>query len=87
MPQFNPAAMLTTLAVVLFPVLAADARAQLLLEVDGVELHGRARRVMSGAGSCNVLETDTSYEAYKTNHGAPMDVWRLDFSVRNRSGR
>ena len=44
MPQFNPAAMLTTLAVVLFPVLAADARAQLLLEVDGVELHGRARR-------------------------------------------
>ena len=87
MPQFSPAAMLTTLAIVMFPVLAADARAQLLLEVDGVELHGRARLVMSGAGSCNVLETDTSYEEYKANHGAPMDVWRLDFSVRNGSGR
>ena len=87
MPQFNPAAMLTTTAIVLFPVLATDARAQLLLEVDGVELHGRARLVMSGAGSCNVLETDTSYEEYKANHGAPMDVWRLDFSVRNGSGR
>ena len=43
---------------------------QSLLEVDGVELHGRARLVMSGAGSCNVLETDTSYEEYKANHGA-----------------
>ena len=75
------------LAFALVPVLAADARAQLLLEVDGVELHGRARLVMSGAGSCNVLETDTSYEEYKANHGAPMDVWRLDFSVRNGSGR
>ena len=52
-----------------------------------MELHGRARLVMSGAGSCNVLETDTSYEEYKANHGAPMDVWRLDFSVRNGSGR
>ena len=75
------------LAFALVPVLAADAGAQLLLEVDGVELHGRARLVMSGAGSCNVLETDTSYEEYKANHGAPMDIWRLDFSVRNGSGR
>ena len=86
MPQCNSTVVLT-LALILCPVLATDARAQLLLEVDGVELHGTARRVMSGAGSCNVLETDTSYEAYKANHGAPMDVWRLDFSVRNRSGR
>ena len=80
-------AVIGILAFALVPVLAADAGAQLLLEVDGVELHGRARLVMSGAGSCNVLETDTSYEEYKANHGAPMDVWRLDFSVRNGSGR
>ena len=76
-----------TLALVLLPMLAPDARAQLLLEVDGVELHGTARLVMSGAGTCNVLETDTSYEEKKVNHGAPMDIWRLDFSVRNSSGR
>lgn len=74
-------------ALTLLPVLAADARAQLLLAVDGVELHGTVRRIMPGAGTCNVLETDTSYETKKANHGAPMDVWRLDFSVRNGSGR
>ena len=76
-----------TLALILFPVLAADAHAQRLLEVDGIELQGTARLVMSEAGSCNVLETDTSYEEKKANHGASMDVWRLDFSVRNGSGR
>ena len=43
--------------------------------------------MMSGGGTCNVLESDTSYEAKKENHGAPMDIWRLDFSVRNGSGR
>ena len=90
----NPRATATTqvlaalaTALTLLPVLAADARAQLLLAVDGVELHGTVRRIMPGAGTCNVLETDTSYEAKKANHGAPMDVWRLDFSVRNGSGR
>ena len=74
-------------AVLLLPVLASDTHAQVLLEIDGVELHGRAWRVMPSTGTCNVLETDTSYETRKDNHGAPMDVWRLDFSVRNGSGR
>ncbi len=73
-----------SLVIVLF---SAGAAAQLLLEVDGVELHGTARRIMPGAGVCNVSETDTSYEQKEANHGAPMDVWRLDFSVRNGSGR
>ena len=76
-----------TTALVLFPVLAADARGQQLLKVDGVELRGEARLVMSGGGTCNVLESDTSYVAKKENHGAPMDIWRLDFSVHNGSGR
>ena len=76
-----------TTALVLFPVLAADARGQQLLEIDGIELRGEAQLVMSGGGTCNVLESDTRYEAKKENHGAPMDVWRLDFSVRNGSGR
>ena len=64
-----------------------DASAELLLEIDGIELHGTAQLVMSGGGTCNVLESDTAYEEKKENHGAPMDVWRLDFSVRNGSGR
>ena len=67
--------------------MASAASAQRLLEIDGVELHGTAQLVMSGGGTCNVLESDTAYEEKKENHGAPMDVWRLDFSVRNGSGR
>ena len=67
--------------------LAVDARGQRLLEADGVELLGEAQRVLSGGGTCNVLESDTAYEANRENDGAPMDIWRLDFSVRNGSGR
>ena len=76
-----------TTALVLCGVLAADARGQQLLEVDGIELRGEAQLVLSGGGTCNVLESDTSYEDKQENHGAPMDVWRLDFTVRNGSGR
>ena len=72
---------------VLCAALAADARGRQLLEVDGVELRGTEQLVQSGGGTCRVLESDTSYEARKDNHGAPMDVWRLDFTVRNGSGR
>ena len=76
-----------TPALVLLLLLVADARGQQLLEIDGIELHGKAQLVTSGGGTCNVLESDTSYEAKKENHGAPMDIWRLDFLVRNGSGR
>ena len=68
------------------PALGA-ARGQQLLEIDGIELRGEAQLAQSGGGSCNVIESDTSYAARKENHGAPMDVWRLDFTVRNGSGR
>ena len=78
---------LITLALLLCPVLAPDARAQLLFEDQGVELHGTVRLELSEAGTCNVLESDTAYEEKQANHGAPMDIWRLDFSVRNGSGR
>ena len=47
---------------------------------------GRAARTIR-RGTCNVLESDTSYETRRQNHGAPMDIWRLDFSVYNGSGR
>ena len=76
-----------TTALILFAALAADARGRQLLKVDGIELRGSEQLVLSGGGTCNVLESDTSYEARKDNHGAPMDVWRLDLSVRNGSGR
>ena len=74
-------------ALVLFAALAADLRGRQLLEVDGIELRGTAHLVLPGGGTCNVLESDTSYEERKQHHGAPMDIWRLDFSVHNGSGR
>lgn len=74
-------------ALVLFATLAVDARGQRLLEVDGIELLGRVQLVLSGGGTCNVLKSDSSYEQIKENHGAPMDIWRLEFSVHNGSGR
>ena len=83
----NHATRVLTLALLLYPALAADARGQELLEIDGIELRGEAQLVQSGGGTCNVLESDTAYEAKKANHGAPMDIWRLDFTVRNGSGR
>ena len=78
---------LLTMTLLLFAIPAVDARGQRLLEVDGIELRGNSQLAMSGGGTCNVLESDTSYEERKKNHGAPMDIWRLDFSVRNGSGR
>ena len=64
--------------------------AQRLLEVEGIELRGSARVVEYGAGTCNVSEereTAASYEQKRANHGQPVDVWQLDFSVYNGSGR
>ena len=72
---------------VLWAALAAEAGGQQLLEIDGIELRGVAQIVQSGGGTCNVQESDTRYEEKRANHGARMDIWRLDFSVRNSSGR
>ena len=69
------------------PLPAVDARADLLLAEDGVELHGTVQLWVSGATTCNVRESDTAYESRKANHGAPIDVWRVDAEVRNRTGR
>ena len=33
------------------------------------------------------METPTEYERKKANHGQPVDVWQLDLSVHNGSGR
>ena len=74
-------------AVLLVPILATDARGQRLLEIEGIELYGEVQLVQAGGGICNVLESDTGYDRRKQNDGAPMDIWRIDFTVRNRSGR
>lgn len=37
--------------------------------------------MLPGGGTCNVLESDTSYEARKDNHGAPMDIGWLDHLI------
>jgi len=76
-----------TTALALCATLAMDLRGRHLLEIDGIELRGNAQLILSGGGTCNVLESDTSYEEKKQNHGAQMDMWRLDFSVHNGSGR
>ena len=76
-----------TTAVLLVPILATDARGQRLLEIEGIELYGEVELVQAGGGTCNVLESDTGYDRRKQNDGAPMDIWRVDFTVRNHSGR
>ena len=63
---------------------------QRLLETDGIELRGTVRIVTYAASLCNVLEashTEEEYERIKANHGQPLDVWQLDFSVYNGSGK
>ena len=71
-------------------VMVTDGHAQRLLETDGIELRGTARVVTYGAAVCNVVEashTEEEYERIKANHGQPLDVWQLDFSVYNGSGK
>lgn len=63
------------------------AHAEILYDKDGIQLRGTAQLVQSGGGTCNVLESDTNFEEKQANHGAPMDIWRLDFSVHNGSPR
>lgn len=78
-------------AAALLPLAVSPAvHAQRLTELEGIELRGTARVVEFGAATCNVVEereTATSYEQKKTSHGQPIDIWQLDFSVYNGSGR
>ena len=71
-------------------VMVTDGHAKRLLVTDGVELHGTVRLVARGAATCNVEEArepEEKYERIKENDGKPLDVWRLDFSVYNGSGK
>ena len=57
---------------------------------DGVMFEGTLRKVVPQAAACNVLEenhTPDEYERLKPNHGRGVDLWQVDFAVRNESGR
>ena len=56
----------------------------------GVVFEGTLRKVVPQAAVCNVLEqnhTPDEYERLKSNQGRPLDLWQVDFAVRNESGR
>ena len=57
---------------------------------DGVVFEGTLRKVVPQAAVCNVLEQNypsDEYERLKPNHGRPLDLWQVDYAVRNESGR
>ena len=69
---------------------AAAAHAATFYDKDGVQFEGTLRKVVSQAGVCNVLEekySEAEYEKLKANQDQPLDLWRVDFSIRNGSGR
>ena len=88
MPRFD--IRLTASVALIFLLLVTDGHAKRLLEVDGIVLNGTAQLVAPKAGTCRVLEShypEEVYERMKVNHGQPLDVWQLDFSVHNGSGK
>ena len=80
-----------TLAVALALLLiTAPGHARRLMESDGIELRGTARILTYGAATCHVLEEkydEDEYASLKANEGQPLDLWQLDFSVHNGSGK
>lgn len=74
---------------VLLALAPATGHAQRLMELDGIELRGSARVVAYGAATCEIREgfagDDEAYDP--ANRGQPLDVWQLDFSVYNGSGK
>ena len=76
-----------TLAVLLA---AAPAPAETFHNKDGVVFEETIRLVVSNAAVCNVLEekySEQEYEKLKANQGRPLDLWQVDWAVRNESGR
>lgn len=70
--------------------MATPGQARRLMEIDGIELRGTARVVAYGAAACHIRERNHSeeeYERLKVNEDKPLDLWQLDFSVYNGSGK
>ena len=69
---------------------ATNVHARRLMELDGIELHGTARIVEYSSATCHVLEsnnTEEEYERLKVNEGQSLNLWQLDFTVYNGSGK
>ena len=64
--------------------------AETLFEQEGIELSGSVRMVARGVGRCQVQagsHSEEGYERIKANQGQPLNVWRLDYSAYNGSGK
>ena len=75
----------TTVLLAMIPALAETFHSR-----DGVVFEGTLRKVVPQAAVCNVLEQyhpPDVYERLKPNQGQPLDLWQVDFAVRNESGR
>ena len=71
-------------------VLRWTVAAETFYQKDGIELSGSVRLVARGVGICEIREASYSEEYYdqiKGNHGQPLNVWRLDYSAYNGSGK
>ena len=80
----------TLAAALVLLLIAIPGQARRLMELDGIELRGTARVLTYGAATCHILEEKYSAEDYarlKENEGQPLDLWQLDFSVYNGSGK
>ncbi|MDE2977987.1 MAG: formylglycine-generating enzyme family protein [Acidobacteriota bacterium] len=78
-----------TVAAVALGLQASGAEAQRLMRQDGVELRGSSRVAAYAAAECvvrNGLEGDDKV-VEPANRGQPLDVWQLDVSVYNGSGK
>ena len=74
-----------TALLAMIPALAETFHSQ-----DSVVFEGTLRKVIAEAAVCNVLEQNhppAEYERLKPNQGRPLDLWQVDFVVRNESGR
>ena len=81
---------LSVLWIVPWIIFGPSAQAEILYDEEGIQLHGTARIVTRNAATCHVLEdkySEAEYEELKANDGQPLHVWRLDYSVHNRTGR
>ena len=69
-------------------LVAVPALAETFHRQDGVVFEGTIRRVVPNASVCNVLKekyTPDEYERLKGNQGQPLDLWQVDYTVRNES--
>ena len=68
---------------------AATTSAETFHSQAGVVFEGTLRKVVPQATVCNVLEekyTPDEYERLKGNQGQPLDLWQVDWVVRNADG-